>query len=173
MGGSSASYPLPTLRARARPPGCQMSAISAEFFGEGVSRVGAVVAGRRTYDLNGGWGGGGPIPRIPPFVVTHRAPDPLPASDPPHTFVTEGIDHPVEDAQDAASGKNVHVMGQRSFSSASGLALLRRDERAWPSAGCARPTDELRARRSDWADARTRFRSRRHRTCVSRSCASS
>jgi dihydrofolate reductase len=98
---------------RYAPPSFRMSAISAEFFDQGVSRVGAVIAGRRTYDVNAGWGGKGPIPGVPLFVVTHRAPDPLPASDPPHTFVTEGIEGAVEKARDAAAGKNVHLMGAK------------------------------------------------------------
>jgi dihydrofolate reductase len=98
---------------RYAPPSFRMSAISAAFFDEAVSRVGAVIAGRRTYDVNAGWGGRGPIPGVPLFVVTHRAPDPRPASDPPHTFVTEGIDSAVKNARDAAAGKNVHLMGAR------------------------------------------------------------
>jgi len=31
---------------------CKMSAVSAAFFDEGVGRVGAVIAGRRTYDIS-------------------------------------------------------------------------------------------------------------------------
>jgi dihydrofolate reductase len=98
---------------RYAPPSFKMSAISAQFFDEGVSRVGAVVAGRRTYDVNAGWGGRGPIPGAPLFVVTHRPPDPLPTSDPPHTFVTEGIESAVRRAGEAAAGKNVHLMGAK------------------------------------------------------------
>jgi dihydrofolate reductase len=96
---------------RYAPPSFKMSAISAAFFDEGVSGVGAVIAGRRTYDVNGGWGGAGPIPGVPLFVMTHRAPDPVSASDPPHTFVTHGIESAAEKAQAAAAGKNVHLMG--------------------------------------------------------------
>jgi dihydrofolate reductase len=52
-------------------PGFKMSAVSAAFFDEGVSRVGAVIAGRRTYDISEAWGGSGPMPGVPLFVVTH------------------------------------------------------------------------------------------------------
>jgi dihydrofolate reductase len=45
--------------------------------------------------------------------VTHRPPDPLPTSDPPHTFVTEGIESAVRRAGEAAAGKNVHLMGAK------------------------------------------------------------
>jgi len=96
---------------RYAPPLFKMSAVSAAFFDEGVSGVGAVIAGRRTYDVNRAWGGRGPISDVPLFVVTHHVPDPVPASDPPHTFVTDGIKSAVEKARAAASGKNVHVMG--------------------------------------------------------------
>jgi dihydrofolate reductase len=98
---------------RYAPRSFKLSAISAQFFDEGVRQVGAVVAGRRTYDLNAGWGGKGPIPGAPLFVVTHRPPDPLPTSDPPHTFVTEGIEGAVRRAVDAAAGRNVHLMGAK------------------------------------------------------------
>ena len=43
-------------------PAFTMARPSAEFFDEGVSRRGAVIAGRRTYDLSQAWGGRGPIP---------------------------------------------------------------------------------------------------------------
>jgi hypothetical protein len=36
-------------------PSFKMSAVSAAFFDEGVSRVGAVIAGRRTYDISDAW----------------------------------------------------------------------------------------------------------------------
>jgi dihydrofolate reductase len=58
-------------------PGFKMSALSAKFF-EGVGRVGAVMAGRRTYDVSEAWGGSGPMPGIPLFVVTHRIPEAVP-----------------------------------------------------------------------------------------------
>jgi dihydrofolate reductase len=92
-------------------PSFKMSAPSAEFFDEGVSAVGAVIAGRRTYDVSGAWGGRGPMPGIPLFVMTHRVPGTVPAGDPPYTFVTDGIESAVEKARAAASGKNVFVMG--------------------------------------------------------------
>ena len=64
-------------------PGFKMSAVSAAFFDQGVSRVGAVIAGRRTYDISEAWGGSGPMPGVPLFVLTHHVPDTVPAGDPP------------------------------------------------------------------------------------------
>ena len=37
----------------------RMSALSAEFFDNHAARVGAVITGRRTYDISGAWGGSG------------------------------------------------------------------------------------------------------------------
>lgn len=92
-------------------PAFKMARINAEFFDEGVASTGAVIAGRRTYDVSGGWGGRGPIQGLPLFVLTHEPPQQVPKGDPPYTFVTEGIEAAVGKAQVAAKGKNVHLMG--------------------------------------------------------------
>jgi dihydrofolate reductase len=92
-------------------PSFKMSAPSAEFFDEGVGACGAVIAGRRTYDVSGAWGGRGPMPGLPLFVMTHRVPDAVPTGDPPYTFVTDGIESAVEKARAAAADKNVVLMG--------------------------------------------------------------
>ena len=92
-------------------PSFTMSRPSAEFFDEGVGATGAVVAGRRTYDISEAWGGRGPIRGLPLFVMTHRVPEVVPAGDPPYTFVTDGIETAVKQARAAADGKNVHLMG--------------------------------------------------------------
>jgi dihydrofolate reductase len=89
----------------------RMSAVSARFFDEFASRHGAVIAGRHTYDVSGAWGGSGPLPGVPLFVLTHRVPDDPPSGDPPYTYVTDGIEGAVERAKAAADGKDVSVMG--------------------------------------------------------------
>jgi len=94
-------------------PSFRMSAVSAEFFDEGVGRVGAVIAGRRTYDISEAWGRSGPMPGVPLFVVTHRVTDTAPTGDPPYTFVTEGIERAVEEARTAAAGRDVALMGAK------------------------------------------------------------
>jgi hypothetical protein len=75
-------------------PGVTMSAVSAAFVDQGVSRVGAVIAGRRAYDLSEAWGGSGPLPGVSLFVLPHQVPDAVPAGDPPSTFVTEASNAP-------------------------------------------------------------------------------
>jgi hypothetical protein len=45
-------------------PSFKMSAVSAAFFDEGVGRMGAAIAGRRTYDISMAWGGSAPLPGV-------------------------------------------------------------------------------------------------------------
>ena len=92
-------------------PGFKMSAVSAKFFDEGVDRVGAGITGRRTYDISDAWGGSGPVPGLPLFVMTHSVPEDVPEGDPPYTFVTDGIESAVEQATAAAHGKDVFLQG--------------------------------------------------------------
>jgi dihydrofolate reductase len=92
-------------------PSFKMAAASAAFFDEGVGGCGAVISGRRTYDASGAWGGRGPMPGLPLFVMTHRVPDSVPPGDPPYTFITDGIEIAVERARVAAAGKDVVLMG--------------------------------------------------------------
>lgn len=92
-------------------PAFTMAGPSAEFFDAGVSRCGAVIAGRRTYDVSGAWGGRGPMQGLPLFVVTHRVPDLVPPGQPPYTFITTGIEDAVAQAATAAAGRDVVLMG--------------------------------------------------------------
>jgi dihydrofolate reductase len=92
-------------------PEFKMSAVSARFFDEGVAKVGAAITGRRTYDVSDAWGGSGPMPGIPLFVMTHHVPETVPAGDPPYTFVTDGIESAVEKATTVAAGKDVFLQG--------------------------------------------------------------
>ncbi|WP_139417107.1 dihydrofolate reductase family protein [Agromyces laixinhei] len=72
--------------------------------------VGAVLMGRRSYDLaegDGGWGDGGPVGAVPCFVLTHEPPE-LESVHAPSvfTFVTDGIHSAVRQAI-ATAGENV------------------------------------------------------------------
>jgi dihydrofolate reductase len=74
--------------------------------------VGAMLTGRRLYDMMDGWGGDHPCRGVPLFVITHRPP---PASVPEGptaiTFVNDGLERAVELARDAAGDKNIYVIG--------------------------------------------------------------
>jgi len=69
-----------------------------ELLAEAVDTVGAVIAGRRTYDLSVlWWGADGPAgpARVPVFVVTHAEPEGVPEGG-VYTFVTDGIEEALE-----------------------------------------------------------------------------
>jgi dihydrofolate reductase len=78
-----------------------------------VSGLGASIAGRTTYDTSlEWWGADGPSgsDRRPVFVVTHTAPEESPENG-VYTFVTEGIEHALDQAQAVAGERDVTVMG--------------------------------------------------------------
>jgi dihydrofolate reductase len=72
-----------------------------------LSDCGALVSGRRTFDIAGGWRRGHPID-VPIFVVTHSPPAAGEWS-PRVRFVTEGVERAVELAQEVAGEKYVSV----------------------------------------------------------------
>jgi len=79
----------------------------AAWLAEAMSRLGAVVGGRWTYEAAGHWGDRNPW-GLPFFIVTHR-----PEEEPEggaFTFVS-GVKEAIERAREAAGGKDVHVMG--------------------------------------------------------------
>ena len=71
---------------------------------------GAVVLGKRTFDLGLEPWGGTPFP-APCFVLTHEAREDLVTKSGTFAFVTDGIEQAVRRAQAAAGDKNVLVMG--------------------------------------------------------------
>ncbi len=74
---------------------------------EWLTDCGAMISGRRTFDIAGGWKGGHPID-VPNFVVTHHPPTAGEWS-PQVRFVTEGIERAVELAQQAAGDRKISV----------------------------------------------------------------
>jgi len=87
-------------------PSGEDAAVSAELH----SRTGAVVIGRRTYDIGVDLWGDTPFP-VPTFVVTHREQEPRPMRSATFTFVTDGIANAVARATQAAGDRDVLVMG--------------------------------------------------------------
>jgi len=79
----------------------------AAWFAQATAGLGAVVAGRFTYEAAGHWGDRNPWD-VPMFIVTHR-----PEEEPPggaFSFVN-GVPEAVERARRAAADQNVNVMG--------------------------------------------------------------
>lgn len=74
------------------------------------AKVGAVVLGRRTYDVGvPHWGGDTPYP-APSFVVTHRAEPKRQMKTNAFTFVTDGVESAVAQAKAVGRG-DVLIMG--------------------------------------------------------------
>jgi dihydrofolate reductase len=71
--------------------------------------TGAVLAGRRTVEQAGHWGGD--HHGVPIFVPSHRPPDPSVAAYPLVTYVTDGIAAAMAQAKAAAGDRNVMVHG--------------------------------------------------------------
>ncbi|GAA4577713.1 dihydrofolate reductase family protein [Planotetraspora kaengkrachanensis] len=72
--------------------------------------VGAVVVGRRTFDVGLPHWQDTPYP-APTVVLTHRSRDELVMRSATFTFVTDGIEAALKTARDAAGDKDVIVMG--------------------------------------------------------------
>jgi dihydrofolate reductase len=97
-----------------RLPGTEMvfnvSPQSAELLSETRTTTGALVTGRRTFDLTHGWGGSHPLD-VPVFVLTHTVPQEWVYEGSPFTFVTDGLESAVEQAKAVAGEKDVGVIG--------------------------------------------------------------
>lgn len=74
-------------------------------------RTGAIVTGRRVYEITSGWGGNHPIRGVPVFVLSHDIPENVPQGGTGFTFVSEGVEVAVREAKEAAGDKDVYVLG--------------------------------------------------------------
>ncbi|OKI80795.1 dihydrofolate reductase family protein [Micromonospora sp. CB01531] len=88
--------------------GFRLSAPSARVFDALAGRVGAVVAGRNTYEDSDHFGGGSPHPTARLFVLSHR---PAAEITERQALVTSGIEDAVAAAREAAGDKDVGLMG--------------------------------------------------------------
>jgi dihydrofolate reductase len=104
--------------------GFRMRPASALVFDEGAARIGAVISGRRTYDITNAWGGKSPLPGAPLFVMTHEVPLNAPVGEPPHTFVLDGIESAVDQARTVAGDQDVSLMGSAPVQQAIRAGLL-------------------------------------------------
>ncbi|MGW4489329.1 dihydrofolate reductase family protein [Amycolatopsis sp. NPDC004368] len=87
--------------------GFKLSEPSARLFDDLASRLGAVVAGRTTYEHSGGFGSGSPHPTAPLVVVSHR-----PVTDLAGTQVqAPTVADAVATARTTAAGKDIGLMG--------------------------------------------------------------
>jgi dihydrofolate reductase len=112
-----------------RVPGTEMvfkvSPQTAEFLRETRRTTGALVTGRRTFDLTNGCGGH-PL-GVPVFVLTHTVPQEWVYEGSPFTFVTDGLERALEQAKEVAAvagDKDVGVIGASLVQQCIGAGLL-------------------------------------------------
>ena len=80
-------------------------------FDEMVQTSGAIMAGRRMYDISrwgekDPWGG-----QLPVFILTHAVPEGMAQTGGVYTFVTQGLESALKVAKAAAGEKTVQVIG--------------------------------------------------------------
>ncbi|HEY7876004.1 MAG TPA: dihydrofolate reductase family protein [Actinomycetota bacterium] len=81
-----------------------------EILEEALAATGAVIVGRRMYDNAGGWGDDPPF-KVPVFVLTHDRHDPIAKGETTFTFVGGEVDRVLQQAREAANGKDVSIGG--------------------------------------------------------------
>ena len=86
----------------------KVSRASAGLFRQTWKTYGALVSGRRTFDIAHGWNGRHPLD-VPIFVVSH-APPPEWAQPGQFTFVSDGVASAIAQAEAVAGEKNVAVV---------------------------------------------------------------
>ncbi len=100
-GDTDFKWPSGTMTSR-------VSAASAAYLREMVPTIGALVTGRRTFDIAHAWGGRHPL-NVPVVVMTHAIPREWAGKDSIFTFDGEGVESAVARAQEIARNKNVAV----------------------------------------------------------------
>jgi len=104
---------------RFRPAGADRPIVEEMF-----ATSGAVVSGRRTYEIADGWGGTFPVNAMPVFVVTHVPPADPPVGESRMTFVTDGVESAIRQAREAAGDGVVGVSGASISQQALQLGLV-------------------------------------------------
>src|SRR5260370_25215168 len=89
---------------RFRPPARSRGVVEEMF------RAGAIITGRRTFDIARGWGGHHPV-GAPFFLLTHNPPDKWVGPGTGGTVITGGIDAALDQAQAAAGDRDIGVCG--------------------------------------------------------------
>jgi dihydrofolate reductase len=85
-----------------------VSPVSADYLRTAWSNVAVDVIGRRLFDLTNGWNGR-PAVGEAVFVVTHEPPTDWPFTNAPFTFVTDGVQSAVVQAQTFAGDRDVSL----------------------------------------------------------------
>lgn len=108
----------------------KVSAASASHLRESVRTIGALVIGRRTFEIANGWHGKHPLD-VPVFVVTHTTKQKWVDEKAPFTFVTDGVESAIKQAKGVAGEKTSRFVLPVSHSSVSRLGCLTRFILTW------------------------------------------
>ncbi len=85
---------------------------TAQVVEEGIKTTGAIIMGRRSYDLGDQFDGFVSTPyKVPHFVLSHTVPEKPAKGETAFTFVTDGPESALTQAKAAAGDKNVVVGG--------------------------------------------------------------
>ena len=103
-------------------PTLRVSRASADLLEEAGRSAGAMVTGRRNFDIARAWGGTPPV--APCFVLTHNVPQEWVKEGSHFRFVTDGIESAIRQAKQAAGGKNVGVGTASTFQQCLDAGLL-------------------------------------------------
>src|SRR5215218_3082859 len=87
----------------------KLTSVSAKYLKDHLARTGALVVGRKLFDLTNGWGGEHPLGR-PVVVLTHNPPQGW-EDNPNFVFVSDGIEAAVDRAKEIAGDRIVGVNG--------------------------------------------------------------
>lgn len=86
----------------------KMTKDGAEMIREASRKTGALVTGRRTFEIAGAWGGKHPMD-VPVVVVTHQIPQEWDKEGTIFTFVTDGVESAIQKAQQIAGEQDIAV----------------------------------------------------------------
>lgn len=101
----------------------KISRAGADLLQEEWHKIGAMVAGRRMFDIANAWHGSPPGGGLC-FIVTHNPPLEWVKKGSPFTFVTDGVASAVRQAKQAAGDKNVSAAGASIIQQAIRAGLL-------------------------------------------------
>ena len=86
----------------------KVSSASADLLKRQWVSIGAMVTGRRMFDISDAWGGKPPVDGLC-FVVTHNPPQEWIELGSPYIFVTDGVESAICQARQAAGDRDVSV----------------------------------------------------------------
>ncbi|GAB3220604.1 dihydrofolate reductase family protein [Glycomyces halotolerans] len=100
----------------------KLDAASAAVLREMIENCGALIAGRRLFDITDGWGDEHPV-GAPVVVVTHQAPEDAAERWPSTTFV-DSVEAAVDRARELAGDKDVTIASSKVAQQALALGLI-------------------------------------------------